>query len=131
MKREDLRGLLEKAASNPDPFEIDVPEWGAKVQLLPFTEVTSTEFSEQMESLDEDSEVTPIAVIMATVIEHMVDGDGERVLDYDDEGDREIVQNLDLGGYRRCLRALQDRAMGAADVIEQNLGKGKRRRRRK
>lgn len=128
----DLKELLELAASNPEPFAVAIPEWGGvEVSLIPFTEDTVEDFGAAMDQAIDGDDIRPVAVTIATVVEHMVDENGDQLLDYDDEDDRATISSLDIGGYRRCINAMHDRAMGKSEVMEKNLRKGKRRRRKK
>ena len=126
MKMVDLFSQLEEAASNPDPVKVEIPEWkGAKVRLIPFTPASSEEFTEAQEDAADGGEISPMAIIIATVVEHMVDDDGGPVFDYEDEEHQKIIHNLDIAGYRRCLDAMNEHAMGKSEIMEGNLRSGK------
>lgn len=76
-----------------------------------------------------DADVKFISIVIGTVVDHLVDKDGERLFDYEDEADREIIQSRDAAGYRELFEVLQDRATGKSERMEGNLRAGKERQR--
>lgn len=127
MKKEDLRKAFIEAAK-PKPFPYEVEAWGGfEVTLLPMDPDGLIDVADA--SLDGD--VRFISIVIGTVVEHLVDEDGERLFDYENEGDREIIHSRDAAGYRELFEVLQDRATGKSEKMEGNLRDGKARQRKR
>ena len=105
-------------ASKPKPFPFEVESWdGMEVHLMPMSSDEVDDFFETSNNED----LRAIDVIIATVVEHLVDEDGERFLFYEDDEHREFIRSADNSGYHEIFDALQDRAVGKSQAMEGNL----------
>lgn len=122
--------MLDKVAP-PKPVEITVEEWGdAKIHIMPL----SVEGKEEQNDLVQQAaqgDIESTAHILGTVISHIVDKDGNQVIDPDNEDHVERFSRYSFDGVEFVYHCIQSRLVRNRSKINGASGNLKKSRKSK
>ena len=115
MDKAQLRQKLARAAS-PKPVKIKVDAWDAEVYVLPLSGADREDHKALTEKMEE-GDLSADAIYQGTVMDRLVDEDGERIFDETDE-DIEAFLALDWRGVEEVYGALMSSVLMRRAMVE-------------